>query len=115
MSVVKQVWPVWQTVHFHLNSWNTYAVNKVRIASWFCLSPSLVCCLAALRRKSIIVRSVVFSRSPDLSYKVPGSTALCSCKSRKMRVRDAKTLSKWELETPGKKAQVVVNVRKIVS
>lgn len=36
----------------------------------FCLSLSLVCCLAAPERKTILVRSVVFRHLPALGFSI---------------------------------------------
>lgn len=50
----------------------------------FCLSLSLVCCLAALERKTITVRSVVFRHSPASGFPVPRKHCLVKLQSQEV-------------------------------
>lgn len=109
MSVAKQVWMVWQTVPFHLNSWNTYAVHEVHSTSWF-LSLSFISVLSSCSwKKPVIVRSVIFSHSPALGFSTALEALPCEVQSQEVDGQECQGSEQVEMETL-EKVQIVLYI-----
>lgn len=75
----------------------------------FCLSLSLVCCLAAPEKKPVIVRSVIFSHSPALGFSTALEALPCEVQSQEVDGQECQGSEQVEMKTL-EKAQIVLYI-----